>query len=101
EFHDASLIGVTLRQAIQGIIESQYTYVGPDNHSRIWRQHGIALGRISPPRMVYQDTAHGLRRNHIEMFSALEIGLAVVHQPKVGLMHERGNLKRLTRALSA
>jgi hypothetical protein len=50
---------------------------------------------------VHQDVAHGHARHGQEMGPVLPGGASLVHQPEIGLVHQSGGVKRLTRTPAA
>src|SRR5215471_13955613 len=103
QLDDAGLLGVELRETVQGIVQQEQIDV------LLWRDGDVDQGRWLgwPPALcgvlsagaVNQDPAHEFGGDRKEVCTILPANLALTYQSEVGFINQSGGLKRVFRSL--
>ena len=106
ELDQAGEAGVHASQAVERVVECEHVEVGLDRDRD--RQIELFVHRASaalpgqpPPRLVHQDASHGVGRRAKEVGAAAPVDARLVHQPQIGLVHERARLEQVSRPFPA
>src|SRR5919201_403539 len=102
--YDLALSRIERGKRIQSVINGQEggaSLLGYDQ--RFIQRHLLrpraALLRAVGARVLHEDAAHQPRRYREEVRAVLPFHLTSVHEPYIRLVHERGRLQRVSRAL--